>query len=118
MSDASRVGTYPRTALAEYPEYAVAFKDCELITIMKGKKSLLAVVLLVVGVIMVGYFIANKDLVISEHMTLSNPTVYSLSKELEKTEDRVSAIETEFANMKAQAATASNTAAALYAIKK
>lgn len=85
---------------------------------MKGKKSLFVVAVLIGMVVFIAYMIANKDLVIAEHMTLSNPTLYSLSKELEKTDDRVSAIETEFANMKAQAATASNTAAALYAIKK
>jgi hypothetical protein len=61
------------------------------------------------------YAFANKEYFVQEHLTNSNPTLYTLQKDLDTTNDSLTDLKTEVENMKKVAQTQGQQAAAAQA---
>ena len=69
--------------------------------------------LLICLIILLAFVVANKDIIIREHLANSPPTLTSLNKDLEKTKKKLDTLNDEFQKMRKQAqAQASDAAAA------
>ena len=68
--------------------------------------------MLIVGIFLLTYAVANKKMLIREYLTSAPPTVMSVQKDLETTKRKLDTLNTEFQTMKTQAEAQSQEAAA------
>lgn len=81
---------------------------------MLSRKKLYLLALLVVGV-WTYYMFANKEFFIQEHLTNSNPTLFTLQSGLDDTTTRLTTLEQDVKNMKSVAQAQGQQAAAAQA---
>lgn len=68
--------------------------------------------MLVAGIFLLTYALANKPKLVREYLTSSPPTVISLQRDLETTQKKLDTLNTEFQTMKTQAQAQAQQAAA------
>jgi hypothetical protein len=76
------------------------------------QKDSMSIVLFVGLVILTVYVIVNKNTIIKEHLTSGPPTLFTLQKDVKETDDKITKLQKEFEDMKAQAGAQAQQAAA------
>lgn len=79
---------------------------------MFRRRQLVLIGMLIVGIFLLTYVVANKNKLIREYLTSAPPTVISLQKDLETTQKKLDTLNTEFQTMKTQAQAQAQEAAA------
>jgi hypothetical protein len=79
---------------------------------MLKRKHLIILVVAIVGMLLLVYTLANRDLLVREHLTSAPPTVTSLQHDLGKTQEELKTLSKEFHDLKTQAGAQAQEAAA------
>jgi hypothetical protein len=79
---------------------------------MLKRKHLIILLVAIVGMLLLVYTSANRNLLVREHLTSAPPTVISLQHDLGKTQEELKTLSKEFHDLKTQAGAQAQEAAA------